>query len=44
MPAVMADSIPPPLSQGAGYGVIVGLGVAFALGTNNILYVSLHLQ
>ncbi|KAH8650014.1 SSS family solute:Na+ symporter [Xylariales sp. PMI_506] len=29
----MSDtSIPPPLGQGAGYGVIVGLGLAFALG------------
>ena len=28
----MADQPLPPLPQGAGYGVVVGLGVAFALG------------
>jgi hypothetical protein len=28
----MAYQVPPPLPQGAGYGVVVGLGVAFALG------------
>ncbi|KAF4460306.1 Sodium solute symporter [Fusarium albosuccineum] len=28
----MADEVAPPLPQGAGYGVVVGLGVAFALG------------
>jgi hypothetical protein len=30
----MSDAIPPPLSQGTGYGVIVGLGFAFAIGEN----------
>ncbi|KAL3481699.1 Sodium:solute symporter family-domain-containing protein [Aspergillus californicus] len=28
----MSSQIPPPLPQGAGYGVVVGLGVAFAIG------------
>ncbi|KAF9890854.1 hypothetical protein FE257_005430 [Aspergillus nanangensis] len=28
----MGDTVPPPLTQGVGYGVVVGLGVAFALG------------
>ncbi|KAL5338574.1 hypothetical protein BJX70DRAFT_408622 [Aspergillus crustosus] len=28
----MSSQVPPPLPQGAGYGVVVGLGVAFALG------------
>ncbi|OJI96223.1 hypothetical protein ASPVEDRAFT_78001 [Aspergillus versicolor CBS 583.65] len=28
----MSGQVPPPLPQGAGYGVVVGLGVAFALG------------
>lgn len=28
----MSGQPPPPLTQGAGYGVIVGLGVAFAIG------------
>ena len=29
----MADTVvEPPLPQGAGYGVVVGLGIAFALG------------
>jgi hypothetical protein len=29
----MSSQVPPPLPQGAGYGVVVGLGVAFAIGT-----------
>lgn len=29
----MSNQVPPPLPQAAGYGVVVGLGVAFALGT-----------
>ncbi|KAL4784199.1 Sodium:solute symporter family-domain-containing protein [Aspergillus varians] len=28
----MSSQVPPPLPQGAGYGVVVGLGVAFAIG------------
>jgi hypothetical protein len=28
----MSDSIPPPLPQGAGYGVVIGLGLVFAVG------------
>lgn len=27
--------IPAPLSQGAGYGVVVGLGVAYAIGMHS---------
>jgi hypothetical protein len=30
--AVTENSITPPLSQGAGYGVVVGVGLAIALG------------
>jgi hypothetical protein len=28
-----------PLSQGVGYGVVVGLGVAFAIGTATVIHV-----
>jgi hypothetical protein len=31
-------AITPPLSQGAGYGVVLGLGIAFALGTSSPLH------
>ena len=30
----MSGLPPPPLSQGAGYGVVVGLGAAFAIGVS----------
>ena len=29
-------AVPPPLSQGVGYGVVVGLGVAFAIGMSGV--------
>jgi hypothetical protein len=28
----MSEALQPPLSQGVGYGVVVALGLAFALG------------
>ena len=34
----MSEALQPPLSQGVGYGVIVGLGVAFAIGKLLIQY------
>ena len=42
----MADSAHHPLPQGAGYGVIVGLGIVFALGLwchQLTMHVNLHL-
>jgi hypothetical protein len=31
-------TVPPPLSQGTGYGVIVGLAVAFAIGEQSNIF------
>lgn len=38
--STMAEStvVPPPLSQGTGYGVVVGLGAAFAIGTSYLAF------
>lgn len=32
------DTVPPPLSQGVGYGIVLGVGLAFAVGMTAITH------